>query len=259
MYYSVCVPAVFSGIPVPDALERIRACGFSAYEFWGWENVDVDSLVRAQAQSGLRCAAMCTRAVPLVDPARRAEYLDGLLQSIAVAERIGCRTLITTVGQTREGVSRAEQRASIVEGLRAAAPIAESANIVLVVEPLNTLVNHAGYFLDRSDEAFSILREVQSPCVQLLFDVYHQQITEGNLIANLTANIGLIGHIHVAAVPGRAEITGENEIHYASVFAALRRAGYAGAIGLEYIPKTDPESSLRDLLCALPLEESKLR
>ena len=254
MYYSVCVPAVFSGVPVPEALPRIRAAGAVAYEFWSWENIDVDALLSAQQETGLRCTAMCTCAIPLVDPARRGEYLDGLRRSIAVAKRIGCPTLIVTVGQEREGVPRSEQRASIADGLRACAPILEDAGITLVLEPLNTLVDHKGYFLARSDEAFSILREVNSPNVRLLFDIYHQQITEGNLIANITANIGLIGHIHAAAVPGRREMTCENEIHYPSVFAALHRAGYVGAIGLEYFPRSNPEDSLKALFESMPLE-----
>ena len=253
MDYSVCINAVFGGMPLHEALEPIRACGAAAFEFWSWEDADIDALCDAQEKTGLRCAAMCARAVPLVDPARRAEYLDGLRASISVAKRLDCPSLIVTVGQERPGVSREAQRDSIIEGLCVCAPLAEDAGVTLVVEPLNTLVDHRGYFLARSDEAFGILRAVDSPNVRLLFDIYHQQITEGNLIANLTTNIGLIGHIHVAAVPGRGELTGENEIHYPSVFAALRRAGYAGAIGLEYFPRSDPESSLRRLFDQIPL------
>lgn len=253
MYYSVCINAVFGGLPLHEALESIRGCGAPAFEFWSWEDADIAVLRDAQQKTGLRCAAMCARSIPLVDPARRKDYLDGLRASIAVAQRLDCPSLIVTVGQELPGVSREAQRDSIIDGLRAAAPLAEDAGVTLVVEPLNTRVDHKGYFLARSDEAFDILRAVDSPRVKLLFDIYHQQITEGNLIANLTASVGRIGHIHVAAVPGRHELTGENEIHYPSVFAALGRAGYAGAIGLEYFPLSDPERSLRQLFAQMPL------
>ena len=141
-----------------------------------------------------------------------------------------------------------------MEGLRACAPLLEDAEITLTIEPLNTLVNHPGYYLTSSAEGFEIVREVNSPRIRLLFDIYHQQITEGNLIANLTANAPLLGHIHAAGNPGRHELLGENEIHYPSVFAALKRTGYDKAVGLEYFPVGDPDESLKQLFKVMPLD-----
>jgi hydroxypyruvate isomerase len=104
-----------------------------------------------------------------------------------------------------------------------------------VLEPLNTLKDHRGYFLASSYEAFEIIEEVGSPAVKVLYDIYHQQITEGNLIPTITENIGLIGHFHVADVPGRHQ-PGTGEINYKNVFAAIDGSGYNRYVGLEYGP-----------------------
>jgi hydroxypyruvate isomerase len=112
------------------------------------------------------------------------------------------------------------------------------------VEPLNIAVNHKGYYLYSSAEGFDIIRAVGSPNVKLLYDIYHQQVTEGNLIQTITENIELIGHFHVADVPGRHE-PGTGEINYANVLKAIDETGYNGYVGLEYAPKASALESLR--------------
>lgn len=253
MKYSVCASALYSKLLLPEAVERIAALGYSAFEFWGWWDHDIDATAKAQKKSGITAAGMCTRMVPLNDPTRRAEYIEGLKESIEMAKKLDCKMLISQVGQAIPGVSRAEQHQSIVEGLRACAPILEEAGIVLAVEPLNILVNHKGYYLDRSDEGFAIIREVGSPYVKLLFDVYHQQITEGNLIQNITQNIDAIAHIHIAGNPGRHEPQVNSEVHYPTILKALKDAGYQGYVGLEYSPLMDPDQSLKDVLEKMPI------
>ena len=115
--------------------------------------------------------------------------------------------------------------------------------MTLVLEPLNVLVDHKGYFLETSAEGFEMVDEVGSEAVKLLYDIYHQQITEGNLIANLTANVAKLGHVHVADVPGRHE-PGTGEINYRNVFKAVADAGYQRYVGLEYRPLADAAASL---------------
>lgn len=252
MFYSVCASAVFSRTPLIQALSLIRESGASVYEIWGWWDEDIDALAKAQRTAGLRLAAMCTRMVPLNDPAHREEYLDGLRESIDVAKRLGCGTLITQVGHTIDGVSRSAQHNSIVGGLRACASVLEAAGMMLVFEPLNVRVDHVGYYLAESAEAFEIAREVGSSRVKVLYDVYHQQITEGNLIAAIRENAGLIGHVHIAGVPGRHEPLG-GEVSYPAVLDALRDAGYRGAVGLEYFPTKDPVQGIREVIDKMPL------
>ena len=254
MYYSVCLSALYSKLPLHEALVQTADTGVKACEFWGWWGQDIDALEKAQKEHGMAIAALCTRMIPLTDPAQRDAYLDGLRETLPVAARLGCRTIISQVGAELVHLTRDEQHQSIVEGLRACVPLLEEAGVTLVIEPLNTLVNHPGYFLTRSDEAFAIVKAVGSPHVKVLFDIYHQQITEGNLIPNLTANTAWIGHIHIAGHPGRHEVLENSEIHYPAVLGALQKAGYTGAVGLEYIPLGDPSQSVRDLLKAIPLE-----
>lgn len=253
MKYSVCTNSVFGNISIPEALKRIRSLGLDTFEFWSWWDQDVDAIAAAMEETGMKLSAMCAKMVPLNEPARREEYVQGLKESIAVAKRLGCRQLITQVGQELSDVPRAAQHESIVEGLKQCAPILEAEGIELLVEPLNTLVNHKGYYLARSDEAFEIIREVNSPMVRVLFDVYHQQITEGNLIDNLTGNLDLITHIHIAGNPGRHEPLKDSEVCYPAVLAALKRAGFTGAVGLEYFPLGDPDESLREIMEKMPL------
>jgi hydroxypyruvate isomerase len=241
---SACVEMIFRDLPFVDRMEQVAKAGLPAFEFWRLADKEIDAIARKQAETGLSCAAFTgTGSVPLVDAGRRAEFLAALREAVTVAGRLGARTLIVTTGQALADVPRERQRESVVAALRAAAPIAADAGITLVLEPLNILVDHKGYFLPTSAEGFAILDEVGSPAVRMLYDIYHQQITEGNLIATITANIGKIGHLHVADVPGRHE-PGTGEINYRNVFRAVEAAGYAAYVGLEYRPSVDHAATL---------------
>ncbi len=253
MKYSVCASAVYAGTPLEEAIPRIKAAGFDAYEFWSWWDQDLDGADAARRRTGLKTAAMCTRCFSLNDPAKREQYIEGLIASVNVAKRLDCSLLISQVGNEIPGMTRQEQHKSIVEGLRSCAPVMDGTGITLAIEPLNTLVNHKGYYLYRSDEGFDIVHEVDSPNVKLLFDVYHQQIMEGNIIQNLTRNISDIAHIHIAGNPGRHEPFENSELNYSTVLKALKDAGYEGFIGLEYLPLRDSDESLRALLEQMPL------
>ena len=122
----------------------------------------------------------------------------------------------------------------------------EDAGVTLVIEPLNELVNHAGYYLIRSDEAFQIIDEVGSPRVKVVFDIYHQQISEGHVINNITKNIDKIAHFHAAGNPGRHELT-IGELHYPSIFQVIQNTDYTGYVGLEYWPINDPLAGLKEV------------
>ena len=249
MRISVCIDAVFGGRPFKDSLKAIRTADVDTFEFWSWWDKDLKAVKAAKDELGLHVATFCTKFVSLVDPAARGAYIRGLEESIEAARFMGSPTLITQTGNDN-GYSREYQRKSMIDGLKACAPLLEQAGITLLVEPLNLKVDHAGYFLSDSTEGFSIIEEVGSPNVKLLYDIYHQQITEGNLIPTITRNLELIGHFHAAGHPGRHELhTGE--IHYPAVFQAIRAGGYSGCVGLEYFPQEDPlkgiQAAIRDL------------
>ena len=244
MKLSVCIDAVFEGVPVADALVATKRAGIDMFEFWCWWEKDLDEIRRERDANGLEIAGCCTKFISLVDPTLRTDYLEGLKESIAAAKSLDVTSLVSQVGDELPGVPRSEQHASLVAGLKDAAPMLEEAGVTLLVEPLNVLVDHAGYYLTTSEETFEIMAEVDSPNVKVVFDIYHQQITEGFLAVNIEKNIDQISYFHAAGVPGRHEVFG-SEINYPFLMQELDRLGYEGGIGLEYWPAIDAEESLR--------------
>lgn len=247
---SVCIDAVFEGWPLESACEATAKLGIPALEFWMWWEKDIVALQSLRRARGLQIAATCTKFVTLTDPSQRDEYLAGLQESIQAAQSLECPVLISQVGDFRVGVSRAEQHASLVNGLKSAAELLRGTGVTLAIEPLNELVDHRGYYLVQCDEAFAVIDEVGSPDVKVTFDIYHQQISEGHLIRNITANIDKIAHFHAAGNPGRHELDC-GEIHYPAVFQAIDQTSYDGYIGLEYWPVEEPEAGLKRALAAL--------
>lgn len=240
---SVCIDSICRGMELTEALSLVKSSGYDAFEFWNWSNKDIDKMRAEMDRLELSVATFCTEGGNLVDREKHQAFLNGLSETIAVAKRLGCQTLIVTAGNELRDAPREAQLENIVVGLRAAVPILEAAGVSLTLEPLNTAVDHPGYILARSDEAFDIIDQVGSAQVKVLYDIYHQQITEGNLVATMLPRLSSIGHIHAAGCPGRHELhTGE--IHYANVFQALRSAGYTGNVGLEYFPSEDAASGL---------------
>jgi hydroxypyruvate isomerase len=258
-----CIEMMFTEFPFEERFAEAKKLGFAGVEFWGWENKDLAAVADASRAAAIPVTDCC---VGTRDAGRTAQYARGAMlvranaplyaemveETIEAVKPAGIRTLIATTGQALPGADRQAQQEAVVACLKAAAPVLERAGVTLVLEPLNVLVNHRGYYLDTSKQAFEILRLVGSPNVKLLYDIYHQQITEGNLIQTITENIGLIGHFHVADVPGRHE-AGTGEINYKNVLAAIRGAGYAGFVGCEYAPsdgKTTQESAREILFLA---------
>ncbi len=254
--FSACIEMMFRSLPFCGRFAAVKEAGLDCAEFWGWADRDLAEIREAAQAAGVRITSMC---VGTKDPALAAEYgrkallspdSGGTLakvveESIEAAKYLGVPALIITTGQERADVPHQEQHGYVVDALRRAAPLFEQSGIVAVLEPLNILCDHKGYFLSSGYEAFDIIREVGSPYVKLLYDIYHQQITEGNLIPNIRANIGLIGHFHAADNPGRHE-PGTGEINYKNVFAAIDALGYKGVVGLEYSPTIDDAEALKN-------------
>ncbi len=245
---SVCIDMIMTDLPFLERMERVKRLGYPAFEFWEWRNKDVDAIIRKKNELGLEIATiMGSGWKPLFTDEARKTFMSNIQASLAAAKRLGAKTLIVTTGNEDKQLSRAEQHAGYVAALKAVAPLAEFAQIPLVLEPLNTKVDHAGYYLETAKEGFEILDEVGSPAVKMLFDIYHHQIMEGNVIADITKNISKIAHFHVADVPGRHE-PGTGEMNYANVFRAIAATGYQGFVGLEFKPSKDAEETLRGVL-----------
>jgi hydroxypyruvate isomerase len=246
--YSACIEALYRDVPFIDRIEKVAAVGMKAFEFWGWGNKDIDAIKAAKDKSGLEVATFgADVGGPLVEPSNRDKLPEALKRSVEVAHKLDCKRLLVTTGNEIQGVRRGTQHQSIVDGLKMAAEIVEAGGVTLCLEPLNILVNHKGYYLYSSAEGFQIVEQVGSPNVRLLYDIYHQQITEGNLIATITANIDKIAHFHVADVPGRHE-PGTGEINYRNVFKSISESGYDGFVGLEFWPGCPDDDALKMLL-----------
>jgi hydroxypyruvate isomerase len=245
MKLSVCIDSVCRGWDLSEAFSIVKMSGFDAFEFWNWRRKDIGRLANEMQRFDLTLAAFCTVGGTLVDRESHKDYLNGLKEAVCIARRLGCSMLITTAGNELPGVPREQQLENVAFGLQSAVPIVEDAGITLVLEPLNTIVDHPGHLLSRSIEAFDVIDYVGSKQLKVLFDVYHQQITEGNLIETITGRLSSIGHIHAAGCPGRHELQ-FGEIQYANLFQALRSAGYSNYIGLEYVPSLDAAEGLEN-------------
>jgi len=245
---SVCIEMFWRDIPYEERIARVAALGYPAFEFWGWKNKDVAGIKAAMDRMGLPIAALCLEpGASLIKRNVEGELVQGMRDTARVARELGCKTIIATVGNTLDDETYEISRRRVVRHIGAVGRVAEDSGLILVLEPLNTLADHHGYWLTRMSQAVDLVEEVSSPAVKILMDLYHQQIQEGNLINNLTTYIEHIGHFHTAGAPGRHELVG-GEQDYRAIFRAIDAAGYEGYVGLEYRPTMDTDASLRQAL-----------
>ena len=170
-------------------------------------------------------------------------FIAELKGFIPAVQRLGCGQIILLSGKRIEGAAPGVQKAASIEALKRAADILSAAGLTGVIEPIDRLENPSIY-LDGVTEAFEIVRAVGSPKVKVLYDLYHEQRGQGNLIEKLEKNIDEVGLIHVADVPGRHE-PGTGEIHYRNVYKKLAELHYSGVIAMEFYPTGDVVETLR--------------
>jgi len=259
---SIRVEPLFPGMTLEAQLDQVAAAEYPGFEFGDWRAVDPSAITQRMHRLKLDCVCLVgnkgvnPKGMGLCDPAERAGFLAEIKASAEACEKFETKQMVVLSGFKVPGLSREQQRASVVEGLKRAHEIVAPRGITMIVEVINTLAkieplnpkgnNHADYFLDRTPEAFAIVRETGSPFVKILYDLYHVQIMEGNLIETIRANLPAIGHVHVADVPGRQE-PGTGEIQFPNVLRALRDLRYPGYVGMEYIPSKDAMRTLRDV------------
>jgi len=268
---SVRVEPLFPGMPLPRQMAKVAEAGYPGFEFGDWRAQDPAAIVRLKEQLGLECVCIVgnigvnPKGMGLCDPAERAGFLAEVRASTDAARRLESKRLVVLTGNKVPALSREQQHASIVEGLKRAHDIVAPHGITLIlevintlapVEPLNPKTNHLDYYLNRTPEAFSIVREVGSPFLKILFDLYHVQIMEGNLIETLRANIAAIGHFHVGDVPGRHE-PGTGEIHHGNVFKAIHETGYRDFVAMEYVPSKDAMTTLAEVRALAASSQSR--
>jgi hydroxypyruvate isomerase len=229
---------------MPDRVRAAARLGIPAVEIWFWRDKDVDTIATALDETGVALQTMCVDPrLTLVDATTHDRFVRAVTESAQVADRLGCPFLVVTAGEQRPRVSRDEQRAAVVEALRRAADVLAPTAVSVLLENLNSRVDHPGTFLDSTAECLGIVEEVRSPRVRLLYDHYHSLVMDERPEKVLADRVDLVGHVQTADVPGRHE-PGSGSIDWQAELTTLRKLGYAGRIGLEYFPTTGTERSL---------------
>jgi hydroxypyruvate isomerase len=167
------------------------------------------------------------------DAAKRDAFLADIRNSVEVAKRVNAKWMTVVPGMVDPRLEMSYQTANVVESLRRAAAILEPHGLIIVIEPLNNLRDHPGQFLTRIPQAYLICQAVRSPSCKILFDMYHQQITEGNLIPNIDRAWDEVAYMQIGDNPGRKE-PGTGEINYRNIFRHIREKGYQGVLGMEH-------------------------
>ena len=186
------------------------------------------------------------------DPAKREDFLREIRESVAVAQRVRAKWMTVVPGRVDPRLEPSYQTANVVDALRRAAAILAPHGLVMVIESLNTLHDHPGQFLNRIPQAYLICKAVASPACKILFDMYHQQITEGNLIPNIDLAWDEIGYFQIGDNPGRKE-PGTGEVNWRNVFRHIRAKGYTGILGTEHgnsLPGREGEQAVIDAYVA---------
>jgi hydroxypyruvate isomerase len=167
----------------------------------------------------------------------------GMRKNVPLAAKAGVPNVITFSGN-RRGMSDEEGAKNVILGLNRVKKIAEDNNVVLCLELLNSKVNHKDYMADHTAWGVAVMKEVNSPHVKLLYDIYHMQIMEGDLIATIQANIQWLGHFHTGGVPGRHELDNKQEVQWDGVMRGIVESGYKGYVAHEFVPAGDPRAGL---------------
>ena len=234
---------------------------------WCYKEIPVDKLCSYSAQIGLkgvdllnpeeyevprRYGLVCSMAYAgggeLVSALNRTEnhakIEEGFRKNIPLAAKASVPNVITFSGN-RNGMSDEEGAKNTIAGLNRVKKIAEDNGVMICMELLNSKVNHKDYMCDHTAWGVQVVQAVNSPNVKLLYDIYHMQIMEGDLVATIQANIQWLAHFHTGGVPGRHELDGTQEVQWDGVMRGIAATNYQGYVAHEFVPTRDPLTSLR--------------
>ena len=231
-----------AGEDLVDQLNFAADQGFSAWEDNGMKGRSVrtqERIAKVMAQRNMRMGVFVAHTIFWREPNlasgnadHRDQFLKEIGESVEVAKRVNATWMTVVPGFVDLRLDMGYQTAHVIESLRQACDILEPHGLVMVLEPLNPH-NHPGLFLTKISQAYEICRSVNSPACKILDDLYHQQITEGNLIPNIDAAWDEIAYFQIGDNPGRKEPT-TGEINYKNVFSHIRQKGFEGILGMEH-------------------------
>lgn len=253
MKFSCCIEMIYTEYDFVERIYKAKEDGFEYVEFWNWDDKDIPMIKKALDDTGMKLAAFQGNSKGRMVDAEDAEiYFDGVLKGLEVAKELGAVNmfLMSDIMQEDRSVkpmdrpcSDEEKEAASISMLKRIATLAEAAGVMAVIEPLNTIVDHRGYSLCHTKPGVELLKKVNSPNVKLLYDAYHMQIMEGNIIDTIKKYHEYFGHFHIADVPGRFE-PGTGELNYRNILTALAESGYDRLVGFEFEPKRAPDSQV---------------
>ena len=231
----------YGRIPIDDLCEAAKSIGFKAIDLLDEADWPIPR------KHGLECAmanGFGTIPVGFNRPDNHDKLVadaEIVLPKVAAA---GVPNIVVFSGN-RAGMSDGEGIANCIAGLKRVTPTAERHGVTLCLELLNSKVDHKDYHADHTAWGAQVVRGVGSPRLKLLYDIYHMQIMEGDVISTIRANAPHIAHFHTGGVPGRAEIDDTQELNYRRVAQAIADLGFPGFLAHEFVPKRDPLTSLK--------------
>ena len=235
----------YSKIPLPEFSKAVAALGLKAIDLLQpneWDIVREHGLVSSMGYPTDRRDFLSNG---FNNPASHPMLLRELEQSIPLAAKHAVPNVIAMFGN-RQGRSDAEGIANCIAGLKRIAPLAEEQKVTVCVELLNSKVDHKDYQGDHTAFGVEVMKGVGSPRVKLLYDIYHMQIMEGDVIRTIRDNSQYIAHFHTGGVPGRHELDGSQELNWRAVAAAIADTGFTGYLAHEFVPTRDPLTSLKE-------------
>jgi hydroxypyruvate isomerase len=245
---SLCYPILGdTGLSLDELFGIAADIGFVAVEIWSPDE-SFGQVVETADKHGLAIASMCgheSLADGLNKRSNHDRIEDELKAAIDVAAEHSIPGLICFSGNRQPFQSELEAIEAVADGLRRVAPYAEKKGVNLNMELLNSKVDHPGYQCDHAAWGVAVCERVDSPRVKLLYDIYHMQIMEGDVIRTIRENVKWIGHFHTAGNPGRRDMDDTQELNYAGICKAIAGTGYDLYVGHEFVPKGDLVASLR--------------
>ena len=249
--FAVNIEMWFTSLPFLQRMEAAAALGFPAIEFWPLEGKDLGAVAEKARELKIEIAQFTAWGFKpgLNNPKNHKAFVQAIETSCRAAKKLNCKLMTVVGGDDQPGMSSKQMHDNITTGLKLAAPIAEDHGIVMILEPMNIRVDHKGHSLYGSPPAIRICEEVDSPSVKINWDLYHMQITEGDLCGRLKEGWDQIGYLQLADHPGRHE-PGTGEIHYNRVLKAAHDLGYRGLVGLECRPRDGELQAARRVAAA---------
>ena len=249
---SVMLWTVFRDMPFEQRLEKVVEAGYHNVELVGeyrkWSSEQFDRAIAKQKELKINFDTTAGLGHAVGNPADRDALLADVRKELPIMERLNCPACIIMSGNVVPGMPRQQQHDSCIEGLKRAAEIIDGKQINgqpirLLLENIDPEENPK-YYLTSVAEGFEVIRAVNHPQVKFLYDFFHEQISEGNLIEKLVKNVDYTGLVHIADVPGR-HIPGTGEIHYENIYKKLAELNYNRMVAMEFMPLGDPVEELR--------------